>query len=43
MAYIVNVGDSRAILSKNSGKLVEDLSNDHKPILEKERIKSAGA
>ena len=31
MWYSVNVGDSRAILSYNSGKNVEALSRDHKP------------
>lgn len=30
-AYIANVGDSRAIISKESGKVVEALSTDHKP------------
>jgi len=29
--YVINVGDSRAIGSKNNGALAVDLSNDHKP------------
>jgi len=42
--YIVNVGDSRAFCSKDQGKLVEELSTDHKPDEpnEKERIVSNG-
>jgi len=42
--YVVNVGDSRAIGSKNNGALAIDLSNDHKPSEEAEfaRIEKAG-
>ncbi|KRX04470.1 Protein phosphatase 2C (PP2C)-like domain [Pseudocohnilembus persalinus] len=42
--YIANVGDSRAILSSQLGKKVNDLSTDHKPSIESEqqRIKSLG-
>lgn len=42
--YIANVGDSRAILSKNGGKQAISLTNDHKPCSssEKERIMKAG-
>ncbi len=29
--YIANVGDSRAILSSNEGRLVTALSQDHRP------------
>ncbi|KAL4482520.1 hypothetical protein ABPG72_001496 [Tetrahymena utriculariae] len=42
--YIANVGDSRAILSRNFGKNQQDLSEDHKPSLatEEQRITSLG-
>ncbi|KRX03971.1 Protein phosphatase 2C (PP2C)-like domain [Pseudocohnilembus persalinus] len=40
--YIVNIGDSRAILSQNLGKEIQNLSNDHKPELEIDRIEQAG-
>ena len=44
MCYVSNVGDSRAIMSGNSGKKLFPLSRDHKPLddQEKERIISAG-
>jgi len=44
MCYSVNVGDSRAILSYNSGKNVDPLSRDHKPsdVNEYNRIISSG-
>ena len=44
MCYIANVGDSRAILSYQSGSKVFPLSHDHKPDAqsEKERILQAG-
>ncbi|CAK84759.1 unnamed protein product (macronuclear) [Paramecium tetraurelia] len=40
--YVANVGDSRAILSTENGRKVIDLSKDHKPELEKERIIKGG-
>ena len=41
--YIINVGDSRAILCDKNGKS-KKLSDDHKPntVKEKARIKKAG-
>lgn len=44
MCYSANVGDSRAILSLNSGANIEALSRDHKPAdaSEYNRIVSAG-
>ena len=30
--YVINVGDSRAIMSKNEGRECEALTNDHKPM-----------
>ena len=43
-AYVANVGDSRAILSKNSGKDIVELSQDHRPDrdIEKSRITTNG-
>lgn len=43
-AYIGNVGDSRAIVSENAGKMTLNLTRDHKPEdpKEKERIERAG-
>ena len=42
--YVVNVGDSRAIGSRNNGNQAIDLSFDHKPCDEAEfkRIEAAG-
>ena len=37
--YIANVGDSRAIMSRSSGKIIEALSRDHKPEDEGEKIR----
>lgn len=44
ICYVVNVGDSRAILSIDSGKELKVLSNDHKPNdpSEKKRIIEGG-
>jgi len=42
--FVANVGDSRAILSGNSGTKAYDLSRDHKPLddIEQRRIAEAG-
>ena len=42
--YIINVGDSRAIGSRNAGAIAVDLSQDHKPSEASEfnRIEAAG-
>ena len=42
--YVINVGDSRAIGSKNNGAVALDLSEDHKPgeVAEFRRIEAAG-
>jgi hypothetical protein len=43
--YAVNLGDSRALLSSNSGKTLRQITRDHKPDdpIEKKRIEDAGA
>lgn len=43
-AYVANVGDSRCVLSKNSGKDIIELSQDHRPDrkIEKDRISQNG-
>ncbi|CAD8197002.1 unnamed protein product [Paramecium octaurelia] len=40
--YVANVGDCRAILSLEKGKKIMELSVDHKPEIEYERIKRNG-
>lgn len=42
--YFANLGDSRAVLSSNNGKIVTNLTNDHKPCTpsEQERILQLG-
>ena len=42
--YVANVGDSRAIMSTEGGKMAFNLSRDHRPSdhREQERILSAG-
>lgn len=44
MCYVVNVGDSRAVLSYDEGRKAQPLSIDHKPSIdsERQRIYSAG-
>ena len=37
--YVANVGDSRAIMSANSGRSLCSLSRDHKPTDEKEQLR----
>ena len=39
MCYVANVGDSRAILSKNRGKKIISLSTDHKPCQKNEKAR----
>lgn len=39
ICYVANVGDSRALISKDGGKVVEYLSRDHKPTDEDEQIR----
>lgn len=36
--YVANVGDSRAVISMNGGKVIEALTRDHKPM---DRIENA--
>ena len=38
-AYVINVGDSRCIMSLDAGANIGVLSRDHKPDYEKERIR----
>ena len=40
--YVANLGDSRAVLSYKEGSRTMNLTVDHKPNLEKERIEAAG-
>ena len=44
LCYVANVGDSRAIMSTEGGKMAFNLSRDHKPSdsREQERILAAG-
>lgn len=37
VCYVANVGDSRAVLSTEGGKLAFNLSRDHRPIDSKEQ------
>lgn len=39
MAYVINVGDSRCLMSLNAGSHIAALSRDHKPDDEQERIR----
>lgn len=42
-AYVVNVGDSRCIMSLDAGANIAVLSRDHKPDDEQERIRIQAA
>jgi len=39
MCYVANVGDSRAVMSSQSGKSVVALTRDHKPMDEVENTR----
>jgi protein phosphatase 2C family protein 2/3 len=39
MIYVVNTGDSRAFMSSNGGQQVDNITRDHKPSEESERIR----
>ena len=41
--FVVNVGDSRCVLSSEKGKRVESLSDDHKPNSKSEKARILGA
>ena len=45
MLYAINLGDSRALLSSDSGQTLRQITRDHKPDdpIEKNRIENAGA
>ena len=43
MAYIINVGDSRCLMSLNAGSHIAAVSRDHKPDDEQERIRIQAA
>jgi len=43
MAYVINVGDSRCIMSIDSGAQIAVVSRDHKPDDEQERIRIQAA
>ncbi len=42
--YICNIGDSRAVISRNGGKITQAVTRDHKPSdeMEKTRVLNAG-
>lgn len=44
MCYVANLGDSRIIMSKNNGELIQQLTTDHKPEapIERARIEQNG-
>ena len=39
ICYVANTGDSRSILSRDSGEKIEQLTNDHKPNAKSEEIR----
>jgi len=43
MAYVINVGDSRCIMSLDSGAQIAACSRDHKPDDNQERIRIQAA
>jgi protein phosphatase 2C family protein 2/3 len=43
VAYVINVGDSRCIMSLDAGTQIAVLSRDHKPDDEQERVRIQAA
>lgn len=41
--YVCNIGDSRAVISRNGGKYKQAITRDHKPSDELERVRVLNA